>query len=642
MGSDGVAALQAVRSRLNTLSDEQWTTILTVNGKNVKATIDAKVGRSGTAQQIISDLVAIVYGTDEELQQKVNEFRAEFADEFDALFGTQLTVDKLFQFFNEFEKEFEAQVIASVIVGDNDLDAVIRETVHAAAAKTRLDGALYSALGIGVDDVLKIKDNINNAVDPDKRARQALVMGLAKYKNIAITGPSTVTVGQTERYKISTVLNGEPIETSGGVEWRTSNSNVATISANGQLTARAAGTVNVEAWMLGYKIAEKEVTVVAAGAGGGGGAAPGPVMPPGVVVEKEIVGDKDVKLENADGTLVVEIPAGAVEPVGGKPVKVTFGTLKAEEAQKRVEAIEKVLAQRGLQKASDRFHIVKTVFTFKVTDAGGKDVALKKKVVVKAKVDLSGLDAKVCRELVSLYRVVGVSAQAAASNGFVPVSLQPVLEYVPSKLVGDTLVAKIDASGEYVVAARVKTFADVTAAKYPWAKNEIELLAAKEIIKGRTETQFAPQEAITRAEFTALLVRLLDVKAAGTAKMDFVDFDAKAWYADELKAAVEIGLLKGDGGKKTIRPNAPIRRVEMAAIVARALAYAKRTQNVEAHKAIAVFTDAAAIPSWAHGDVAQAVVQGLVKGYPDKTFRPAGLATRAEAAVMVKRFFDMY
>ena len=52
------------------------------------------------------------------------------------------------------------------------------------------------------------------------------------------------------------------------------------------------------------------------------------------------------------------------------------------------------------------------------------------------------------------------------------------------------------------------------------------------------------------------------------------------------------------------------------------------------------FADQAEIPDWAVEPVAAAVRHGLIKGYPDGTFRPGSPTTRAEAATMVHRLLQ--
>ena len=52
------------------------------------------------------------------------------------------------------------------------------------------------------------------------------------------------------------------------------------------------------------------------------------------------------------------------------------------------------------------------------------------------------------------------------------------------------------------------------------------------------------------------------------------------------------------------------------------------------------FTDDGSISGWARGFVAVAVRDGLLKGYPDGSFRPQGDATRAEACAMIENFLN--
>ncbi|GAB6931779.1 hypothetical protein JCM14719A_01320 [Calditerricola satsumensis] len=52
------------------------------------------------------------------------------------------------------------------------------------------------------------------------------------------------------------------------------------------------------------------------------------------------------------------------------------------------------------------------------------------------------------------------------------------------------------------------------------------------------------------------------------------------------------------------------------------------------------FKDAKAIPNWAKDDINKIVSLGFMNGYPDQTFKPYGHGTRAEAAVVIKRFYD--
>lgn len=171
-----------------------------------------------------------------------------------------------------------------------------------------------------------------------------------------------------------------------------------------------------------------------------------------------------------------------------------------------------------------------------------------------------------------------------------------------------------------------------------WAKKDIEYLVDQKIIEGVTPTQFEPDRSITRAEFAALVVRSLGLTtvASGTS---FNDVDTSAWYADTVSAATYAGLINGYEDN-SFRPAAPVTREEMTAIAIRALSYAQVATTVPAsrqNELLSQFKDADQIV-WAHKEIAAALNAKIINGMTEDTFSPTGTATRAQAAVVVKRF----
>ena len=82
---------------------------------------------------------------------------------------------------------------------------------------------------------------------------------------VSISGPSSVTVGQTAQYTvIATYSNGSSQSVTSGPTWSTSNSGLATINAAGVLTAVAAGTLTVRATYGGLTASPLAVSVAAA------------------------------------------------------------------------------------------------------------------------------------------------------------------------------------------------------------------------------------------------------------------------------------------------------------------------------------------------------------------------------------------
>lgn len=177
-------------------------------------------------------------------------------------------------------------------------------------------------------------------------------------------------------------------------------------------------------------------------------------------------------------------------------------------------------------------------------------------------------------------------------------------------------------------------FTDIT---NTFAKNEINILAAKGIIQGKTETNFAPNAQITRAEFAVLLARALDLPMKDY-EGKFGDVNAsKKWAFAGVEAAARAGIVNGTTDGK-FNPDAPIKREEIAAMIMRAIAYQDKT-TLEGIDLPANFKDHGSIGAFAMDAVYKATAIGVIKGN-NGNFNPKNNATRAEAAVMLYRALD--
>ncbi|AEG15653.1 S-layer domain-containing protein [Desulfofundulus kuznetsovii DSM 6115] len=189
----------------------------------------------------------------------------------------------------------------------------------------------------------------------------------------------------------------------------------------------------------------------------------------------------------------------------------------------------------------------------------------------------------------------------------------------------------------YAVMAYDKNFTDMVG---HWAQGDVKLMAAKHIAGGVTETTFAPNASVTRAEFAAFLLRAMNVPEQKAAGSRFKDVAAGAWYAGAVETAAAQGLVGGypDG---TFKPNAPITREELAAMITRALAKSGKDtalSEADVQAQLGRFADAGKIGPWARQAVAVAIKEGIVSGRLADQCVPKANATRAEAVVMVKRF----
>lgn len=185
----------------------------------------------------------------------------------------------------------------------------------------------------------------------------------------------------------------------------------------------------------------------------------------------------------------------------------------------------------------------------------------------------------------------------------------------------------------YAVISGKITFADIAG---HWAQADIESLASRLLLQGQGPDRFAPDAVITRAEVAAMLVRALgltDGPANGAAA--YTDVSPDAWYAPYIQLASAAGLISGylDG---SFRPDQAVSRVELAAMTARALGYAGADLSADA-SVLNAFADHEKIAGWARPSVATVAEAGIIHGKPDGRFAPEESATRAEAAVILKR-----
>lgn len=165
-----------------------------------------------------------------------------------------------------------------------------------------------------------------------------------------------------------------------------------------------------------------------------------------------------------------------------------------------------------------------------------------------------------------------------------------------------------------------------------WAEQSINFLIAQEIVKGYPDNTFKPENPISRAEFMVMTNKAFGFTATTT--INYSDVKASDWFAPEIARAKAAGYISGyeDG---TMRPNQQISRQEAASIISRILALTPA--NTEA--ALKQFSDSNTFANWSKQAIAAMVEKGYLKGYPDKTFKPANSIKRAEAAVILKAVY---
>ncbi|QNK56916.1 leucine-rich repeat protein [Paenibacillus sp. PAMC21692] len=180
-------------------------------------------------------------------------------------------------------------------------------------------------------------------------------------------------------------------------------------------------------------------------------------------------------------------------------------------------------------------------------------------------------------------------------------------------------------------------FADMTS---HWARLGVEHLASKRVVTGMSKTSYAPDRAVTRAEFTALLVRALGLRVQSVADGNlFADVQSSDWYASAVEAGARSGLVRGIG-ESSFAPNEQVTREQIAVMLANAYRIATEATVSAGSTAdvLSRFEDAAKVSSWAQDAMAESVASGFIQGKTANQLAPTETATRAQAAVMLERF----
>lgn len=192
-------------------------------------------------------------------------------------------------------------------------------------------------------------------------------------------------------------------------------------------------------------------------------------------------------------------------------------------------------------------------------------------------------------------------------------------------------IVEVDAEGEVAL-----PFVDVDTDD--WAYDFIQDLYNRDVLNGTTDTVFSPDRDMTRAEFTTMLVRGLDL--TGEVKnLPFEDLqDASSEVRTAVAAAYDNGIVQGVS-ENTFNGTASITRVEMTVMAMRA--YELLTGEAYVAEGEATFEDIGALRVESAASVHGAYELGLVDGFTDTEFKPYEKASRAQLAKVFSLFLSV-
>jgi hypothetical protein len=174
------------------------------------------------------------------------------------------------------------------------------------------------------------------------------------------------------------------------------------------------------------------------------------------------------------------------------------------------------------------------------------------------------------------------------------------------------------------------TFSDVSTSY--WATPFIAELARLDIIEGFPDETYRPNEAVTKAQFAAVLRQAFEMREVRQA-VNFTDVSSRYWAYSAIREAYQMGFFGAESARQ-FNPTQRLTRLDLLVALARGLNYTSTTGSV--NSILAVYSDAASIPAEARTLIAALTEKGLIVNYPNsKRLELNRVATRAEVASFI-------
>ncbi|CAM4516411.1 L-asparaginase type II [Paenibacillus endophyticus] len=198
---------------------------------------------------------------------------------------------------------------------------------------------------------------------------------------------------------------------------------------------------------------------------------------------------------------------------------------------------------------------------------------------------------------------------------------------------GNIITVKTDHFTKFAVFAVDEIGASFTDVSGHWAEAAIQKAVAAGIVKGYVDGTFKPNNTVTRAEFSVMLMGALKAEGVGETLAFADQASIAAWAKDAVAQAVKAGIISGYPDD-TFRPSANILRMEMVSMIAKG---SKLTLDPDA---ITGFADNKEIPAWAMSAVKAVSDKGIIQGRTGNVFAPKATASRADAITVIMNMLE--
>lgn len=168
-----------------------------------------------------------------------------------------------------------------------------------------------------------------------------------------------------------------------------------------------------------------------------------------------------------------------------------------------------------------------------------------------------------------------------------------------------------------------------------WFFNGVKYVNANNLMRGTSNEEFSPYMTLTRGMFVTILYRLAGEPAVNKG-IPFSDVNASQYYASAVIWAEQNGIISGIN-ETEFAPDENITREQIAVILYR-YAQAMGYDVTQGGMKIREFEDFESISEYAVNAMTWTVNTGLIIGRTETTLNPGDNATRAEITVIIQRF----
>lgn len=172
-----------------------------------------------------------------------------------------------------------------------------------------------------------------------------------------------------------------------------------------------------------------------------------------------------------------------------------------------------------------------------------------------------------------------------------------------------------------------------------WFHSAVIFCYANKIVNGMNEYTFGGSGNLTRGQFVAMLANLEGVDTDEYTVNKFTDVKSTHWYYGAVNWAYEKGIVSGMT-ETTFAPNGVLTRAQLATVMKNYMEgkYEVEVRDGVLDK----FTDKPKESYWYYDAMKYAVSAELLSGNSDGTLASTGTVTRAQAVVIFKSFMEKY